>query len=235
MPKLPLDADPIVLHEFEQVAIYFRQISLGSTIRAVGINSVPSEALKYFERQSGRFMAPEEYTPFDFHVLFEITHFAPYLSHVAWKTVYHHSGGIETNMFVSDIDPKNQESLLGSGVLRYDFGNQDQFFRLKPFVDYTHTQPPHQRRGLALARLVTMNALSQAFLGLPLYSGSSFHTITEQKPSEGPWLRLVELGLAERTPHDPNYRRYRFLPFRSNRDLYYKLANEFSIRFGKSN
>lgn len=74
-----------------------------------------------------------------------------------------------------------------------------------PIVGFTFTAIKFQRHGLGMRRLLTMNALSHMFFGLPLRSSS----YQELPAPLSLWERLVREGKAERYP-GKKLTRYRF-------------------------
>ncbi|MBW3013676.1 hypothetical protein KY335_00370, partial [Candidatus Woesearchaeota archaeon] len=92
----------------------------------------------------------------------------------------------------------NDDIVVGNGELRYSLEPEMDFFKNKPFVGFTETEEEFRERGLAIRRLVLMNALSQIFFGFPLNSNErSMHP-----GGMAAWRHLAREGKARRYRQD---------------------------------
>lgn len=212
MPRL-VDSEPRYYdQDFQRFKSRFKIYSLGSDIKSVGRRDLGDQVLNIFEHYSDRFVDPQVYVPLDFHAVFQIDHSPVDRTYAAWQTKGIPGKGAESNLYLMDtlLTDNGQPLEVGHGELRYDFSNQDAFFKLKPFVGYTQTENEFKRKGYGLRRLVIMNALSQTLFGLPLHS-DHFHKILEAKEAEEVWNKLVSLNLAEVVEDNQEVRRYAFV------------------------
>ena len=84
-----------------------------------------------------------------------------------------HNGGedrIDTFDYLYLFDIGDDDTLAGFGVVSMFVDTEYEDMKDRPFVDYTRTSEEYRRQGLGRRRLINMNAASQQFFNLPLYS-----------------------------------------------------------------
>ncbi len=159
----------------ETFAEYYPQGSIEET------NSIPEGLMSVLR---------SEYDSGPFENFYLIDHDNGEKTYVAKKVkIYHLTRGSLKLMGLIDVNEDNIH--IGHGEIMVD-NSEKEIYKDQPFVAYTDTVKKYRRQGLGMRRLYVMNALSQAFYQLPLYSGFAI------KPSaEGVWQRLVEQGVAK--------------------------------------
>ncbi|MCK4670683.1 MAG: hypothetical protein KAT43_05780 [Nanoarchaeota archaeon] len=165
-------------------------------IEWIAISDIPEQAMKCFEGYSKRFILPKDYKPGDFTGLFVVRHNDDMRTYIARQPKLHDDGEIEELTYLFEMDENNAS--FGHGEIRFYPAMQRDYFKDKPFVGYSHTNDDYLKRGLAIRRLVLMNALSQLFFDLPLHSSERFVHVGAGKA----WERLVKQGKAKSYQQD---------------------------------
>lgn len=166
---------------------------------------VPKVAMKHFERQSSRFLHPDEYHERDFTKLFQYTQGNGDVVYVAQQDKTYSANG-HTERLTYFVGTRDGEK-TGDLELRYALTDQQDFFKDKPFVGFTNTEDDFVRQGLAVTRLEDANAYSLAEHGYLLHSGD---LVADE--AKGAWAKLIAAGKAEEYEDRPGKTRFRFLP-----------------------
>ena len=170
---------------------------------------IPAEAARTFWVRSGRYTdSPRLILP-EFSQLLRISGPGEITTYIAEHSkAYAAVAEVESNAYVVDLDPDGRQ--VGAGEIRFALTNTRDFFRDKPFVGWTETEPGHQRQGLGKRRLLIMNLAATALYKHPLHSGTLM-----SDDAESLWQKLTADGLAEKyTEKDTAYKnglvRYKF-------------------------
>jgi hypothetical protein len=169
-------------------------------ITTISPENIPEAALGVFEDKSSCFIDPETYRPLNFNFLYLIKHGGGDRTFVATQTKDLNDGP-EQSAYVVDVDDDGQ--IMGYSELRYVYDNPKDFFKGKPFEQWSGTEQEFTHRGLSTRRIFVMNALSQMLYRLPLYSSTHFvHHTNDQderiQPQKIVWEKLVIKGFARK-------------------------------------
>ena len=168
-------------------------------IKQISQEEVPDFVMKIFEMKSHQFLHPDDYELDNFEVFFLITHLDDSKTYITQQTKTYDTNG-ETEMLTFFVDSSNNE-LEGYSELRLNFSNSIKYFIDKPFVGFTDTEQKFRNKGLGVRRLKIMNAFSESFYGLPIYSDT---LITES--AKRVWEKLVIGGEAHKFLEDKKER-----------------------------
>ncbi|MDA2936086.1 hypothetical protein MYX06_02620 [Patescibacteria group bacterium AH-259-L05] len=173
----------------EQVKTFSEYFSNGQ-IEEIEIDEVPENIMKHFEGKSKSFILPDEYQPGNFEKFFVIKHENGNKTFVAQQTKnYSDNGTTEKLTYIVDVDKNG--AYIGHGAI--NISTPDEYFKNKPFVDYTKTLKEHRKKGLGTRRLYLMNAVSQMLYGRPLHSA-----LTRGPKAESLWQKLAANGEAKK-------------------------------------
>jgi hypothetical protein len=180
------DAQQPYQDRFEKFHDHF----LSARLRPLDIDQVPEDVQNFFETRHKNLIEP----PYpDFKTVYVIEHKSGGKTYVAQREVtYATNDETETLTFLYNINNSGQNT--GYGEIRLNTSNQRNYYKDKPFVGYSYTEPDFTRKGLGTRRLRMMNALSQALHGLPLHSDT---LLDENGAAKRVWERLVENGEAK--------------------------------------
>jgi hypothetical protein len=181
----------------------------------VGLLDLPQDTVDRFERMSERYIHPSEYRRGNFEKILRIQNTDRSISYVAFQTKQYFAsqfdepGAIERLMLIWE---KMDDTVCGSGEVRYNITDKREFFLNKPFVGYTESDPlisdPKEkklvRRGFGLRRLRLMHALTMSEYALPLYSDIG----GGMDPEPLVWEKLVRIGEAKKLDQPDGRRRY---------------------------
>lgn len=144
------------------------------------MEEIPTNVIDLFKWGSDPSVIDQaKYKPRQIASLFVIRHQDGWLTYCAEvKSMGPHS---ETeNVFVD---------IIGNDVVGYSEMLQKEFSMIKPSVGYTETREGFRRRGLGTRRLLTMNAFSRAYFGMPLHSADMGDS---QPEAIAIWEKLVK-------------------------------------------
>lgn len=130
-------------------------------------------------------------TQHDFGNLRHIKHESGDLSYLADQTKVYGNGESESTIHLVDTTPKGQ--LTGVGEVRFNPQSNDDYFKDKPFVGWTHTEKEYRSEGLGRRRLLVMKLAAAAEFGLTLHSD----TLLAHDAATQIWKHMVDRGLAE--------------------------------------
>ncbi|MDO8621940.1 MAG: hypothetical protein Q7R80_01800 [bacterium] len=167
---------------------------------------VPPAVMERFEDRSAYLVHVDAYRPRNFVAYYAVTHANGEQSYVAERNPKTYAGGrpgVEREAYVVDVGTDGR--VMGWGEIRYNITDPASYFKEKPLVGYTRTEPEFQRRGYGLRRLIVMNAMAHAFFGFPLHSDTVIRPEAERR-----WEDLVRTGRA-RKYKEGKYDRYRFI------------------------
>jgi hypothetical protein len=117
----------------------------------------------------------------------------------------------KTDRVIYGVDVNQQAEKLGHSEILFALTDESDYFLNKPFVFMTNTAEQYRRQGLAVRRLLAMNAVALNVFGLPLHSDT-----LRTDAATNTWEHLLKLGLVEEyhqassTPNRPPLSRYRF-------------------------
>jgi hypothetical protein len=182
-------------NDFSEKEKIFSEHFPGGKIEEISINSIPEKAMNYFEAKSKQLISPKDYKPDNFEKFFLVNHADGKQTFLAQQTKNYANpnGGIEKLTYFVDME---NEKVLGRAELRLNIKYPEEyadFFKDKPFVGWTSTEEDFQRSGFGKRRLYLMNAISQTFYGLPLYSDTSI-----SPSAKSMWESLVQKGEAKK-------------------------------------
>ncbi|MBI4397215.1 MAG: hypothetical protein HY548_08980, partial [Elusimicrobia bacterium] len=158
-------------------------------IRPLALSELPVEVLVHLETQSRSFVLPQSYRPGSFQDVFLIEHDGELKTFLARQRITDHTG--REVMQVTYFIQMTGRRVVGWAALQHHLGKVTPEFRNKPFVSDFYTGKDYRRQGLGAQRLRIMNAVSQMFYGLPLYSD-----VAVNGDCEYVWRRLAADGEA---------------------------------------
>ncbi len=180
----------------------FREL-YGAEMTEIAYEDLPEEVKNHFEDQSSRFILPEEYTVGNFNKLYQFTHPDGDVTYVGQQEkTYGTDGSTERLTYFADT---RDGHLTGYLELRLALTDLSDFFKDKPFVGFTRTQPDYFNQGLAKRRLFQANAYSLSSHSSPLHSSP-----TIEENAKRIWKELILDGKAERFDESGN-ERFRFI------------------------
>lgn len=160
------------------------------------IEELPPEAKKRFGIRKPTFIeAVRGINPVKYDQLLKIVHDNGEESYI--RTV---SNSKSHKVYVAEFN--TDKEYIGTGSMKLFTQTDNEFFKDKPYVNWTKTHEEHERRGYGTRRLYIMNALSQTIHQLPLNSSGKFiiNYLVDDTPSQKRlWQNLVEAGDA--TPY----------------------------------
>jgi hypothetical protein len=138
----------------------------------------------------------------DFHVFYKITESKGNVkTYVATQTRIYSDCNREELTYLIQVGKDGD--YLGRSELRFNAESKEDYFRNKPFEEYTETGEGLERQKLAIRRILIMNAYTQIRYDLPLHSSTHFilyDRLTGEPvmPQKKVWERLVVFGYADR-------------------------------------
>ena len=175
----------------------------GAEMTEITYDDLPEEIKKHFEEQSNKFMFREDYTVGNFSNIHQFTHPNGDVTYVAQQDKTY--GTDRRTDRLSYFADTREGQITGYLELVLALDDLRDYFKDKPFVGNTRTQPDFLKEGLARRRLLEANAYSLSEHSLPLHSDT---IMTEG--AKGVWESLVDDGKAEKYDEDGNVR-YRFI------------------------
>ncbi len=180
----------------------FREL-YGAEMTEITYDDLPEEVKNHFEDQSSRFILPEEYTVGNFSKLYQFTHPDGDVTYLGQQEKTYGTDG-STDRLTYFVDIRDGQ-MTGYLELRLALTDLREYFKDKPFVGYTRTQPDFFNQGLAKRRLEEANAYSLSEHSFPLHSDT---IMTEG--GKRVWESLIADGKAEKYDEDGN-ERFRFI------------------------
>jgi hypothetical protein len=162
----------------------------------VSYEDLPAEAVRIFEGYSRRFILPEDYKEKNFSYLIKAQHDENDFTYIASQTKKFTRTNLEVETDTYFVDILDGE-YVGRSELRYAPKSNIGFFKKRPFIGYIITEENLRDAGLGTRRVYQMNAISQMFFNLPLYSD----TLISSKMC-GLWENLVKEGKASKFKQD---------------------------------
>jgi len=191
----------------KEILIKFKEYFPSGDIEEISSEDIPDFVMELFERKSQQFIDLKDYKPGDFERFFLIKHSDGSKTYIAQQTKTY-STNKDTEMLVYFVDSLDEE-VFGYSELRFNISNPSEYFKDKPFVGYTETYginkntgKTNRKKGLGTRRLLVMNAFSNAFYALPLYSD----TLTEEENAKPIWEKLMQQGKAKKIKEGENNR-----------------------------
>ncbi len=180
----------------------------GAELVTITYDELPEVVRDHFERQSCKFILPEEFKQKNFSVFYRFEHPHGDVTYVGQqdKTYDTKEGDTERLTYFADM---RGDVITGYIEVRYALTNTSDYFKDKPFVGFNRTHDRFQGQGLAQRRLEEANAYTQAEYGYVLNSDT---LLSEE--AKGVWEKLVALGKAEKyieTIIDKDRERFRFI------------------------
>jgi hypothetical protein len=157
-------------------------------------DEVPVEVLEYFVQQKDKVLPQEEYQSGNFANMYQISHSDGSEGYVSKVTKSFSRDGqriVTEELNLVDVDANSV--MTGNAKVSYIPTPNVSFEHGKPIIHHTETEPAFQKKGLAIRRLLVMNAITQSVYGLPLHSD-----LTHLSPhATSAWEHLVRDGKAE--------------------------------------
>lgn len=177
------------------------------SVEEISRSNLPTEILKHFEKNSEKFISPEDYKPGNFQTLFTLTRSPDTKTYGAIQLKnFDTDQGEDVDESVYLMDTERGE-VTGYSHIRCNLVAGAKPVSTKiPFVDFTRTYENFSGRNLGTSRLYTMNNISMALYKTPLTSGA----IRVEGIPDIIWGRLVEKGEVEKFK-EGKVDRYRFL------------------------
>ena len=173
-------------------------------LSGISVTDVPEESfIRLYEILGGHLVIPQfAYSELVNNPLFVVNHDSGGKTYITSgvKSYLTDTKPIEQTIVLQDVNENGDEK--GHGSIKRIL--MDPGYLNEPYVGYSETETQYQRQGLGVRRLLLMNALTQSFFNLPLYS--MFANDSAQKV----WNKLVKEGTALQINSNGFRNEYRF-------------------------
>jgi hypothetical protein len=174
-----LQTEPLVVPDF--------------TVESKVADSLPPVVNDFFEMRSRMYVLPENakgVAGFDFMCTIDCAQDSILRYVGSERKIYDTDGTDETLVNIIEVTVGSNK-VLGHGEIRLGH-SEEPFFKDKPFVGFTRTNPEFLRQGLGMRRVFAMNHLTRLLFDLPLNSSTLL-----SEDAARLWQRLCTDNLAE--------------------------------------
>ncbi len=188
--------------------VFVEHMPFGTDISGVSLSNVPQEALGLLQQKATLYLFNKDlkFDPADLQNLAVITHPDGARTYVAQSISTYSKGRRYSNPedlskeeLTHLADVSADDNLMGWGHIRKLLVHKT-LPTNQPFVGFTYTDQDgsvnYRNRGFGTRRLLTMNALSAMYYGMPLYSSGLI-----SREEESVWKHLVDRRIASSFRH----------------------------------